>query len=79
MPNYSERILSLITANNDAIHKIIDKYAYGVQYGKQSYCDEANSMLHRLFVKMGYKTDNDDTQAIIDFINEKITEKTEPF
>lgn len=79
MANYSEKILSIIVDNNDEIYRIIDKYVYGMQHEIQNYCDDANSMLHRLFVKLGYETDNEETQAIIDFINEKITEKTEPF
>jgi DNA-directed RNA polymerase subunit F len=79
MGEYSEKVLSIITKNNDEIHKIIDKYSYGLQNEMQNYCDDANSMLHKLFLKLGYKTDNEDTQSIIEFINEKVNEKTNPF
>ena len=79
MGNYSDRVLSIIVEHKDEIYKIIDKYAYGIQYEIQNYCDDANVLLHKLFVKLGYKTDNEDTQSLIEFINEKISEKTEPF
>lgn len=79
MAEYSERVLKIIVNHNDEIHKIIDKYVYGLQYEIQNYCDDANSLLHRFFAKIGYKKDNEDTQQIINFINEKISEKTEPF
>lgn len=79
MSEYSEKVLKIIVDHNDEIHKIIDKYAYGLQYEIQNYCDDANSLLHRFFAKIGYKKDNEDTQQIINFINEKISEKTEPF
>lgn len=79
MENYSETVLKIIVDHKDEIHKIIDKYVYGLQYEIQNYCDDANSLLHNLFLKLGYKTDNEYTQQIINFINEKITEKTEPF
>lgn len=79
MAEYSERVLKIIVDHNDEIHKIINKYVYGLQYEIQNYCDDANSLLHRFFAKIGYKKDNEDTQQIINFINEKISEKTEPF
>lgn len=79
MAEYSERLLKIIVDHNDEIHKIINKYVYGLQYEIQNYCDDANSLLHRFFAKIGYKKDNEDTQQIINFINEKISEKTEPF
>lgn len=79
MAEISERVMSLIVSHSDEIHKIIDVYSYGQQNEIQNYCDDANILLHKLFVKLGYKTDNEDTQAIIQFINEKVQEKTEPF
>ena len=79
MEDYSERVLNIIVNHKEEIYKIIDKYVYGLQYEIQNYCDDANSLLHSFFIKLGYKTDNEDTQQIINFINEKISEKTEPF
>jgi len=75
----SEKIEQIIVEHSDEIKKIIETYSYGFENEIQNYCDDANSMLHRLFVKLGYTTDNEYTQALIDFINNKVQEKTEPF